>query len=236
MKNYIILIAFMAILFTSCKTSEEIIFKKDFSGQMITNIDYKQTLEMMKTMSAQRNEKMPEDSLKMVIDQMLSKVKESYEPVKSIKGISNFKMDMNNDNSYKISFNFTDVAALNQAYNKLLNANKSMNEEKMMPDNDNKPETKTADAPLYNYFTVKSKELTYSRPKEQGNANNEGQGQMGEMSKMMEYNLKISFENRKIKQITNENKLDLKTDENSVNFSPSVETLQKGLSFKIKLK
>ncbi|TAG02269.1 MAG: hypothetical protein EAZ44_07475 [Cytophagia bacterium] len=234
MKNYIILIAFMAILFTSCKTSEEIIFKKDFSGQMITNIDYKQTLEMMKAMSAQKNEKMPEDSLKMVIDQMLSKVKESYEPVKSIKGISNFKMDMNNDDSYKISFNFTDVAALNQAYNKLLNANKSMNEEKMMPDNDNKVETKTATAPLYNYFTLKSKELTYSRPKEEGNANNEGQ--MGEISKMMEYNLKISFENRKIKKITNENKLDLKTDENSVNFSPSVETLQKGLSFKIKLK
>lgn len=234
MKNYIILIAFMAILFTSCKTSEEIIFKKDFSGQMITNIDYKQTLEMMKAMSAQKNEKMPEDSLKMQIDQMLSKVKESYEPVKSIKGISNFKMDMNNDDSYKISFNFTDVAALNQAYNKLLNANKSMNEEKMMPDNDNKVETKTATAPLYNYFTLKSKELTYSRPKEEGNANNEGQ--MGEISKMMEYNLKISFENRKIKKITNENKLDLKTDENSVNFSPSVETLQKGLSFKIKLK
>lgn len=234
MKNYIILIAFMAILFTSCKTSEEIIFKKDFSGQMITNIDYKQTLEMMKAMSAQKNEKMPEDSLKMVIDQMLSKVKESYEPVKSIKGISNFKMDMNNNDSYKVSFNFTDVAALNQAYNQLLNANKSMNEEKMMPDNDNKVETKTVTAPLYNYFTLKSKELTYSRPKEEGNANNEGQ--MGEISKMMEYNLKISFENRKIKQITNENKLDLKTDENSVNFSPSVETLQKGLSFKIKLK
>lgn len=216
------------LFFTSCKTSEEIYFKKDFSGQFTSTIDYKQSMEMMQTMAAQKGEKTSTDSIKLVVDELLKKTKEGYEPLKKIKGITDVKMEILNDNSYKLDFKFADVVALNEAYNKMLQ--NSQSQQAALDNGEKKEEPKFVE-----YFSLKSKEITYTRPFLNKDTK-QGNGQAEEIQKMMEYKMKFSFEKRKIKKITNNNKLDVKSDETSVTLSPNVETLQKGFTLKIQVK
>ncbi len=231
MKNIIAICFAFVILFTSCKTSEEIYFKKDFSGQFNSTIDFKQMLDLMQAAAASKGEKNSPDSIKLVVQELLKKTKEGTDKLQSIKGITNVKMDILGETSYKVTFDFVDVVALNQAYDKMLKNNESQN---TMFEKENKKETTTTAKP-FQYFSLKSKELTYARPKGKTDEKVAG-GEGEEMMKMMEYKMKFSFEKRKLKKITNDGKLDLKSDENSVYISPNIETLQKGLTLKIKVK
>jgi hypothetical protein len=220
MNNSISRLCFFILLLSlsACGIQEEIRFNKDFSGQMTRSLNFSGMRQMAKSMNPEG------DTTENPFEQGMP---EGASPELDIEGISNFKMEVNEEGIINLSFEFDNIEALNKAYNNLTLENmKNMpglketmgsggftpgelpeEEEKYNQEKSNKDTKPKAD---HIYFARKGKNFFYYPMSENIEENPEVQGMgLDNIGDMFKFETKLVFDN-KIKKVSNT--------------SPSVET------------
>lgn len=118
MKNlFFVLIAAAACLFSGCIVVEEnYTFKKNGSGSMVYVMDMHEMMEQMGSimdMAGGENGENP-------FAGAAKGFKEQADKIKTLSGISKVKFEEDKKGIYKISFNFKNIKALNDALNKII--------------------------------------------------------------------------------------------------------------------
>ncbi|MDX2306189.1 MAG: hypothetical protein NW226_25495 [Microscillaceae bacterium] len=162
------------LMSTSCTIQEEIFFNKDFSGKLSYSIN----LSSVKMFAGALSNEL-DSSGKKGDDFNFSQemMQGAFGTMGEIKGISNFKSQVDESGIINFSFDFADIQALNAAYNQL-NSSQNMGEIPGMgnpsggftpgvppgEEEEEKEETlETTPEELFNFFEVKGKELIYRR-------------------------------------------------------------------------
>lgn len=119
MKKYISLFlsaAFLIVTTIGCfDITEEVTVKKDGSGQYISTIDASKLSEQMQMLAAMDTTGEMMSKLKFGLDSSFATTWDTY---KTIKGISQVKVDTSKEYVYKVTFDFENITALNAAINK----------------------------------------------------------------------------------------------------------------------
>lgn len=114
-----LLVAILTIfLFTGCiNITEEIFLEKDGSGKYVMSLDMEKMMEMVDMMKA-----LAPDSAKgkdMDMDgSLMDSLQNSMGDLSSVPGITEFRKEKKDKNTYQISFRFKDIKALNDAMRK----------------------------------------------------------------------------------------------------------------------
>jgi hypothetical protein len=120
-----LLVAVSLLSVTGCfDITEEITVNKDGSGQYINKIDATKMAEQMQMLAAMDTTGEMIPKLKYSLDSSFSSTWDTY---KSIKGISNVKVDTSKPYVYIVTFNYANMDALNTALAK----DKSVGQEKL---------------------------------------------------------------------------------------------------------
>lgn len=179
-----LLLALIAIGFTSCITIEEIYtFRSDGSGNMKYVIDMSEAAGMLKAFKQEDEEEVETEN---ELEEAAEELQATAETLKSMKGISNVANTNDNENFiFTLSFDFASVEDLNKALNEVI-------------------KDSSATQP-HEYFTMKGKNLIRNSKMADklGNLSEEsGTGGDDEASKemanmmleQMKYNLTFNFE------------------------------------------
>jgi hypothetical protein len=119
MKRILTLALAICLLFTSCITiTEELFLEKNGSGTYVTTVDMKKMQEMMEMVK----QFAPGDSVTQMGSAMMKPFGDSLQQMlgelSSIKGITDVKNERVDSGTFRISFRFANITALNQAMRK----------------------------------------------------------------------------------------------------------------------
>lgn len=213
-------IAFFSL--SACSISEEIYFKRDFSGRAVRTIDLSPMMGMMAALN-------PSDSTSQ--NPFEQEMPQNDFDDMGIPGVKNFDFSLEKTGKIRFSFDFENLEALNQAYSRLsLDALQELGTQKMgggfnigtPPEDTATTEPPSpAEAPVFPFFSQKGKTLIYRiQNPEMGEKDAEAmQMQMALMQGMQNLfrlETRLEFENKPKKVSTNQKDLDLKQEDKSL--------------------
>lgn len=105
--NYLIIIVILLTVTSCFEITEEVSLRKDGTGIYVSTTDATKALELTKMVGDEAKQ-----NLKSSLDSIIIEYMENF---KSMKGISSVKLDTSKPFVYRISMNFNNIAALNNA-------------------------------------------------------------------------------------------------------------------------
>lgn len=215
---------FAVILLASCSIQEEIHFNKDFSGKVSYTIDLSSMMSMAKAFAEQDSsgESQTED-----MDIPIEQMEETLGKVQDIEGISNFESNSDEKGIVKFSFDFANLDALNEAYNKANDSDGFGGFPSMggMGTEMEEEEESTPSAPkeFITHFAKKGKSLVYVPRKgidSKEDENPEAAQMAKQMGDMLKLDIKFTFD-RRVKKVDAQG-MAVYSDENSITISRSL--------------
>jgi hypothetical protein len=113
MKKNLIAIAFLSLFLTGClNITEEIFLEKNGSGRYVSTLDMSKMKEMLDMVKAFAPDSTGSNEMDL---SKLDSISDMLGDFSGIPGITNIKKEKKDENTYIVSFDFKDIASLNEA-------------------------------------------------------------------------------------------------------------------------